>query len=407
MSQDLSAYFESQREWMLGFLTGLLAIKSVSGQEQEAGEYLAEKLGSLGARCEKTPISNDIRSHPDYSDPIKGLDYSERFNLILAKEGGAGKTITFNSHFDVVPPSPGQSHAYEPRLEGGILKGRGACDAKGQIALMALLMKAACELPPLHNNLVCHMVVEEEFGGNGTLAQLSQHEGFHADALINLEPTDMRMMTSVRGAIWFDMCFSGVAGHAGSAGNTTSALYKAIAATELLRAYHGDLYARSKDYGLFRTVPNPMPLTIGQFNAGVWPSMVPGEARIRGVLGFLPNTTKQDVMDDIRNMLELPKNRWISDGMQMTFDYRHNGVELPPNHWLAQNLSNILEECGLDGAPYAMTVSTDAIFYNERHIPSVIFGPGSISDAHSADEQIKVDDILLAARILYMFARMV
>jgi acetylornithine deacetylase/succinyl-diaminopimelate desuccinylase-like protein len=200
------------------------------------------------------------------------------------------------------------------------------------------------------------------------------------------------------------MVFRGIAGHAGSAGSTDSAIYKAIAAVDLLRSYHAELYEKSRDFGRFREVKNPMPLTIGMFHAGVWPSMVPNEARIRGIIGLLPNKTKREVMDDITELFRTPETRRIGDGMEIRFDYRHNGFELPDGHFLNTAMGKAMTECGLDPTPCAMTASTDAIFYVERGIPAVVFGPGLLEDAHSVHEKICFGDVAKAAEILYLLA---
>lgn len=403
--EQIHAYFESQRDWTVRFLSELLSIPSESGSEAEAQRFLWKELEMLGIPCELQPIDNAIRSHPDYSFPIRDLDYTGRCNLVIRRPG-SGKRLALNTHVDVVPPSPGQERPYEPYLDGdGRIWARGACDAKGQAAAMALLFKAAQELPGPDNALVGHIVVEEELGGNGTVAALAADPDFRADALVNLEPTDLRLCPSIRGAVWFEMTFQGVAGHAGSSKNTRSATDKAIAAVDLLKEYHASLLARSRDYGLFAGMDNPMPLTIGLFQAGVWPAMVPGTARIAGVLGFLPNTTKEAVMEELHALFGQPEHQWISEGMAVEFPYRHNAVETPPAHWLPQGMAAACQSCGIDPAFTAMTASADGIYYQEHGIPALAFGPGSLGDAHSCHEHVAVGDVLKAAEVLYTFYR--
>ena len=405
---ELTTYFEAQRQWADDFLLGLLRIPSESGSEQAAEAYLYNELKKIGADCERVPINESLARHAEYSDTVKGLEYAGRSNICLKKAGANGKTIAINSHFDVVPPSPGQEGAYEPRLgQDGHIYARGACDAKGQLAAMALVVKAACELPPLRNSVVCHMVVEEELGGNGTLGMLESAPGFNADALINMEPTGLALKPSIRGAVWFDMLFTGQSGHAGSAGNAQSTVYAAMAAIEALRGYHARLLEESGDYGLFRGIVNPMPLTIGQFQAGVWPSMVPGEARIRGVLGFLPNKTRESVMRDIGELFLREENLWFGEKAKLHFDYRHNAVETDEDHWLVTGMQAACAQSGLSPELSAMTASTDAVFYSDRGIPCIAFGPGKIEDAHSSHERISMDDIIKAAKTIYTFLKII
>ena len=406
--RERKAWFNESKQWVEDFLKSLLAVKSESGNETEAFDLLNSLLDECELDYIRVPVSNKIKEHPEYSDPVKNIDYEGRSNTIISA-GKGGKTVALNTHMDVVPPSIGQDDAYKPVIKDGCIYARGACDAKGQIAAAILALRAVKELGA-KNTLTAHIVLEEEFGGNGTLALLedrhksNSHKGSVADVLVNLEPTNLAFMPSVRGAVWFDMVFHGIAGHAGSAANTVSAAYKAIAAVDLLRNYHAELYEKSKDVGRFKGVANPMPLTIGSFNAGVWPSMVPSKARIRGVQGFLPNKTKLEVMEEITTLFQTPETNWIGDGMEIRFDYRHNGFELPEGHFLNIAMEEAMSKCGLDPLPRCMTASTDAIFYVERGIPAVVFGPGLLGDAHSDHEKIDLTDVIKAAEVLYLLA---
>ncbi|NLF27560.1 MAG: M20 family metallopeptidase [Clostridiales bacterium] len=398
----LKEYLLGQRGWLEDFLTGLCAIPSVSGQEAEAMRYLLDAFAGWDAELREVPISDAIKCHPEYSSIVKNLDYAGRANLRLLKRGSGGRRLALNTHVDVVQPSAGQENPFAPRVDAeGVLWARGACDAKGQIAAMALLVKAACEFAPLRHDIVCDIVIEEEFGGNGTVALLDAEPDFTADMLVNMEPTNLRVQTSIRGALWFEMAFTGSPGHTGSAVRGVSALDKAIAAIDLMKAYHAKLLERSKDYGLFKGKPNPLPLTIGGLNAGEWPSMVPGSAVLKGLIGVLPNTTREAVMREIAGLFDRPESAWIGEGMSMEFVYRHNAVETDPNHPLVRALSRASDACGLDGTPDAMTASSDATYYFERGIPAVAFGPGSISTAHSRHEHVALSDILKAAEVLY------
>ena len=404
--EQIHTYFSDQKEWVTKLLSDLCAIPSESGHESEAQAFLAAELGKIeGLSVEKSLIDNSLKDHPQYASPVKGIDYSGRYNMIVRKTGEPdGKTLGFNTHIDVVPPSAKQEHPYEPSLDdNGVLWARGSCDAKGQIAAFALFLKAACELSDSENSVIGHIVVEEEIGGNGTVAVLDASPGFKADAVVNMEPTGLRLSPSIRGAIWFDMTFSGIAGHAGSSQNTKSATDKAIGAVALLKQYHAQLLERSRDYGLFKGFPNPMPLTIGIFQAGVWPAMVPDKARIGGVLGFLPNTDYKTVIAEIKELFGRSENGWIADGMSMEFVYRHDAVETSPDHPFVTGMARACERCGVTGEPTAMTASSDGIYYQELGIPVMAFGPGLIADAHSLHECVSMDDVVKAAEILYLY----
>ena len=189
--------------------------------------FLHDQFSRLELGIEKVELSNTLLSDPDYSDPVLNLKYDGRFNLRIVRAGlGGGKTLLLNTHTDVVPPSEGMIDPYAGRKENGIVYGRGACDAKGQVATIFLVLKALETLGvQLAGNVITHLVVEEENGGNGTLAMTRRSEC--ADGCIVMEPSDGRLFTSIRGAVWFRLVLKGKAGHSGQAAGTRSALLMA------------------------------------------------------------------------------------------------------------------------------------------------------------------------------------
>src|SRR5208283_1055923 len=204
------------------FLCDLIRLPSLPGQELEAVELAAQRFASV-AEVERVPLSDEILRDEDYSDPVPGLRYEGRSNLRLRVPGAAhGRSLLFNTHLDVVPASDGQERPFDPVVEGGVVLGRGACDAKGQAATLFAVLAALRRLDVrLQGDLLAHLVVEEEAGGNGTLAMTRRGE--RADACIVMEPTEMRILSSVRGAVWFRVVCTGKPGHSGS-GGTVSAL---------------------------------------------------------------------------------------------------------------------------------------------------------------------------------------
>lgn len=403
-SNSLKDYLIAQKGWLKSLLFEILSIPSESRKEGKIQRSLYKIFDQFDTSCEFIEINSNITQDPEYSEVIKNLDYTGRPNLKITKSGTGRKTIVINSHVDVVPPSIGQVNPFHPHMdEKENIFARGACDAKGQIAVMALVLKAASEYISLKHNIICHLVIEEEIGGNGTLAITKHEKDARIDAVINMEPTNLRIMSSIRGAIWFNIYFSGKSGHAGSPSNSINPIYKAIHVLKILREYHSKLYDESKDHGLFAGIKNSMLLTVGQFISGKWPSMTPDEALIRGVIGFLPNKNKNEVIQGFVNELNKPENAWVKEGMDLNFDYQHNAVELDTSHWLVKGMSEACLQCNVDPLPLAMTASTDAVFYHEMGIPIVAFGPGDIKYAHSANEHININHIVKGAEILISF----
>ena len=219
-NNSLKRFLKAQKEWVRDFLFEILAIPSESGKEEKVLKALHGFLKRLGVDCDFVEIEDGLKSDPEYSDIIKDLDYTDRPNIRAVSKGDSNRIIILNSHVDVVPPSLNQVDPYIPFMdESGDIFARGACDAKGQIAVMALIMKTSKDFMRLKHNIVCHFVIEEELGGNGTLAMVKHEGNRKIDAAINLEPTDLKVMPSIRGAVWFNIGFSGESGHSGSRSN--------------------------------------------------------------------------------------------------------------------------------------------------------------------------------------------
>lgn len=385
------------------FLCDLMRFPSTPGQEAAAMDYLRAVISNLGCEVAICPLANDLRQDRDYSDPIPAIEYDGRYCLRVRLPGsGGGRALLFNTHIDVVPASEGMDEAFTPRVEQGIVYGRGACDAKGQVAVLYALLRALRH-ERLAGDVIVHFVVEEENGGNGSLAMARRGE--RADACVVLEPTDGQLYTSVRGAVWFRLVFRGKAGHSGAAGATRSALLLARDAMGVLEGYHADLLRASRGLPLFDGHPNPMPLTFGRLQAGNWPAAAPSAAVLEGVLGLLPNKSKEQVMAEFRERL-LGAGPFTPDNPDVHFMYRHDSSVLAPDHELPRALLRAAAAAGRPLTVAGMPASCDAWFYNNQlGIPTVVAGPGSLKVAHSREEQIALADVLDFAGLLGDFAR--
>lgn len=386
------------------FLCDLVKFPSLSGQEEGAVLFLKEAFDRLSAEVEKVGLSDSIVSDPDYCNPIPDLKYEGRFNLRLARRGsGGGKTLLLNTHVDVVPPSGGMSEPWRPRIEQGKVFGRGACDAKGQIAAIYLALRILETLDvKLAGDVIVHLVVEEENGGNGSLTMIRRGE--KADGCICLEPSECKVLTSIRGAVWFRLVLKGKAGHSGQPGETQSSLLMAREAMGILEKYHDELLEESRHLALFDAYPDPMPLTFGRLEAGSWPATTPGEAVLEGVLGLLPNRSKEQVCEEMRQALANCGDDYFAKNFSLSFTYRHDCCVVDPGQELPQKLLGAIKAHASSPEIGVATCSSDAWLYNNQlRIPTVQFGPGSLKVCHSKDEHIDMADIKKSAGILVLF----
>ncbi len=386
------------------FLDTLLRFASVSGYEGKAMNWLYDQFSGLADVCELVPVEEDIVNDPDYSFRIDDRPYRGRPNLRVVLEGdGSGKRIIMNAHVDVVPPSKGQERPFDPFVADGRIYGRGSCDDKGQIAVMWTILKALKKLNKRPGgSIIFHIVIEEETGGNGTLALIRRGES--ADCCLNLEPCSNNILTSIRGAVWFTGTVYGRAGHSGSAGSTVSALKMAVEAMRIIEEYHDDLLARTgNEDPLFARFDNPMPVTFGQIEAGDWPAMAPQKAVFKGVFGLL-STPKEEVMREMIDRVKIRGPEWLRDHFEMTFQYRHDTSSIDPQLPFVQELLKCYREVGVASEITAMPASSDAWFYNNLlGIPTLATGCGSIGDAHTERENVVLSELSDEAAALTLF----
>jgi acetylornithine deacetylase/succinyl-diaminopimelate desuccinylase-like protein len=187
-------------------------------REAEVFALIRNYLGDGPWRVEERPIDPRMADHPAFSklhftktaERPEGLSpaetYAGRGNLLVYLDGepdAAGRDTAVNAHVDVIAP-------YVPPVrEGAIIRGRGTIDDKGHVAAICGALKilagrvAGGELT-LKNRVTAMFVVEEETGGNGSLALALDRElkRRYASILV-MESAGNRVYPGNRGAVWF------------------------------------------------------------------------------------------------------------------------------------------------------------------------------------------------------------
>ncbi|MBN1419908.1 MAG: M20/M25/M40 family metallo-hydrolase [Planctomycetes bacterium] len=167
------------------------------------------------ARVARIPIPVSIEAHPEYTLPhytrtsehpevLSAVDaYRGRGNLVISVpgRGAGGKACIYDAHIDTVPPH------IPPRIDADRVWGRGACDDKGGAALAVAGLRILGEIETEIGlatvaGRTYYFVIDEETGGNGSLALAGSESG--ADAVM-LEPTRLVPHDAGRGAVWYQV----------------------------------------------------------------------------------------------------------------------------------------------------------------------------------------------------------
>ena len=402
MSSDIASLIAGWSDETADLLANLIAFQSTAGNEQPVQEYLAEYTGKLGFEPALIPIHPSIESDEDYTLVPGHKGYQGRTNLVLKIPGtGGGKSIILNSHVDVVPAP---KDLFERKIENGIVYGRGACDAKGNVVTIFLALRVLKEAGiRLKGDVTASFVIEEEAGGNGALSFIL--DGHRADGVIVLESTDFKVAPANRGAVWFDLGIEGKSTHMGRWREGVNAIEEMMGIIRILKDYERKLVAESGGDPLFPDAEASAKVNIGMIEGGDWPSMVAGHCRIEGGVGFLPNKRLSDIRTEVREAIEHGAGDWAKKHFELGFKRLHNeAYAIPPDHPLPVTLHESAVSLGVESDIFGMTASCDArLFWHRGGMPTVVFGPGKFPYAHANDEQISVQDIDRGAEILVDF----
>ncbi|MCL6518224.1 MAG: ArgE/DapE family deacylase [Armatimonadetes bacterium] len=402
MDAKISSLIDQWSNNATSLLANLISFRSTVGNEGEVQRFLADYICELGFEPRLVPIHPGIEMDPDYTLVPNHKGYEGRANLVFTLPGnGKGKSIILNTHVDVVP---GPDELFSPRVENGVIYGRGAVDAKGHVATIIQALVALRDAGVrLSGDVMVQFVIEEEAGGNGALSVIL--DGMRADGVVVMESTDFGVRPAGRGAVWFKLAIEGRSTHMGRWRDGVNAIEKMMDAIRVLQKYEQKLVAESGGDPLFPDTEANVKVNIGTIQGGEWPSMVAGNCVIEGGVGFLPNKRLADIKAEVKAALEAGVDDWTRNHYTLEFTRLHNeAYRMPPDHPLAQELYKSAISLGAKSDVTGMTASCDArLFWHRGGMPTVVFGPGKFPYAHALDEQITIDEIALGAKILADF----
>jgi acetylornithine deacetylase len=304
----------------------LIDIDSTTGHEGAVAAALARHLRGRGYSVLEQPLGDG------------------RTNVIAAV---GEPEVVFSTHFDCVPPF------FPSRVEGDVLHGRGACDAKGILAAQV----AAAEMLRANgeSRVGLVFVAGEERGSDGAMAanKIASRSRF----LVNGEPTDNRLASATRGVFRARLTAAGRAAHSGYPELGESAIEKLIDVLLTLRDtdWPEDAVLGCTHY------------TVGLIRGGVAPNVIPANAEAEIVFRSVGDH------DRLREAL----TRAVAG--RVTIDVV---LEVPP-----VTLQTVK---GFATGVFAFT--TDIPFLTNWGTP-LLLGPGSIHVAHTDGEQVKISDL--------------
>ena len=415
MTDRLDAYLDAHRDDHLAFIRELVQADTTTlghgllgGHEIVGQRVIEQRFKSMGADTIDIWEPDDAFLTEQFYEFNRGHPYAGRPNVVGVFKGtGGGRSLILNGHIDVMPSGDESAWSAPPFAateHDGQLIGRGACDMKGGLAAAILALEAVRRSGiTLRGDVIIESVVDEEGGGNGTMACVAR--GYRADGAIVCEPTNLTIHHAHMGWLFFRVVTTGVALHSAQLWRGVNAIQKAIKLIQSLDELQNQWLMTRR----MPELPGPT-INVGTIEGGIAGSVVPDRCEFKLCLHYLPTDASPDgtgkaVEAEVRAHFArvAAGDAWLSEHPPIVEKYQEGSpFYLDPNHPFAQKvLSVATETLGHVPALRGSEFGTDArLLQNLAQTPTVIFGPGIASEAHAIDEKLDLAQFHAAIRVM-------
>ncbi|GLR29350.1 acetylornithine deacetylase [Psychrobacter pacificensis] len=358
------------------------------------------------SRHSNLALIHDVRAYCEQLGLTVDLSFNEaktKANLFVTVPAGENADqinngLVLSGHTDVVPVD-GQDWTSEPftaTIRGDKLYGRGACDMKGFIACALTILPQAVQLSnsgQLRRPLHLALSFDEEVGCLGApliLADLKAR-GITPDYCIVGEPTNMAMVVAHKGIAVYRCRVHGKSAHSSLIGQGVNAISYASKLVGYVDTLAEELSTRDDNDALF-TVPYST-LSVGTIHGGTATNIVPNLCEFTFDYRNLPHMTQDDILAPIQaKVAEL--------NAQMQARAPETGIELMQEESVpamtdnnSAELQSLIAALTGDDERHKVAYATEGGQFTNAGIPTIICGPGSIEQAHKADEYVELIEI--------------
>jgi len=378
-------------------LSELIAVPSVNPREQAAAaetplaEFVAEYCRRLGMTARLDEVTDG------------------RCNVVATMPGRrTDEWILLETHLDTVETEGMTLDPFAAHIRDGRLYGRGACDAKGSLAafLSAPARIAASGHPP-ERTVVLAGAVDEEHRYRGVTHLLGADagtnptgdggEGFAArcaGAVVG-EPTSLALVVAHKGVMRCRIVAKGPGGHSSLPEGRVNPI-ETIA--EVVRYLRDEVATRLT--ARQQPLVGAPTLVVTQISGGSGPNVLPERCEItidrRTVGGEEPTQVWRELKDELEN--RFPGR--VEVAAPHVVDYALPAQDDGVGAAFSAEVGRALAAHGLDPAGIGVGHGTDASKICRAGVPSVVFGPGSMAEAHTPGEFIELSQLATATDVL-------
>ena len=285
------------------------------------------------------------------------------------------------------------------RIEDGRLYGRGACDTKASLAAMLVavgtLGRSGGSLP---TGVHLATVVDEEveYRGVSVLAGAISAGRLRVDAAVVGEPTELHRVVAHKGCVRFHIEVRGMSGHSSEPAKGINAIQSMAEVLSFLRNEIEPGYE-----ALRHAWVGPPTHCVSEIVGGDAPNTIPGFCRVtvdrRTVPGEDPLAVRAALEERLHGLARRTPGLSLTVGKPFIVDY---AMEVDPRAPIVRRLEAATEKFASGKRNLGAAYGTDASKLARVGVPTVVFGPGSIAQAHTGDEWVSLAETRTAAATL-------
>jgi acetylornithine deacetylase len=340
--------------------------------------------------------------------------HPQRDNIVARLDGDLpldrpGSLLLLEAHQDTVPVDGMTIDPWTPVIRDERIFGRGSCDIKGGMtAMLGAIARLVEERPRGIPTIIMACTVNEEHGYTGALALPKLWSGSgdsiiprKPDAAVVAEPTSLNVVIAHKGALRWKCHTTGRATHSSQPHLGENALYKMARVLLAFESYQREFVPTLPPHRLCGGAT----LSVGTINGGLSVNTVPDRSTIEVDRRMIPGEEWSSVFRQVTDYVAGRPGidfEIIHDDPFMKGSTLAEGKNQAVAEAMCAAARQIVGRCELVGVPYG----TDASTISAAGVPSIVFGPGSIDQAHTADEWLSIEELKLASESLYEFARM-
>lgn len=363
-------------------------------------ETLADlvRINSINSSYEGGPGEAAVAAYVRAFWEHRGIDVWEQEvfpgrNNVIARIPGRDSTrrIVLEAHMDTVSVKGMTIDPFDPVVLDGKMHGRGSVDDKAGLAAMmhaAADIHASGDLPPCEIWMAA--VVDEEFSFRGVVKLCAD---LQAHAAIVAEPTEMRCVTASKGCVRWRIRTHGKAAHSA----------KPHLGINAITAMSRIVLALQEDHEKLAQAPHPLlgpgTCNVGVIHGGVQVNFVPDEAAIEIDRRLLPGEEVSDILAHYQTLIDnlAAQHPDLIAEMEplMLQDWP---FQTDADSALVRLARNVLRTMDRDDTICGVPFCSDASKFSRLGIPTILFGPGSIDQAHAAIEYVVCSQVEEAQR---------